>query len=49
VAFGAGLLSPKVDIGEFFARFHGHDERIDLDSLRLTVQLWLSVVDQLWD
>lgn len=49
VAYGAGLLSPTVDAGEFFTRFHGHDERIDVDSLRLTVQLWLDVVDNLWD
>ena len=49
VAYGAGLLSPAVDTGEFFRRFHGHDERIDVDSLRLTVQLWLDVIDRLWD
>ena len=49
VAFGAGLLSPQVDTGEFFRRFHGHDERIDVESLRLTVQLWLDVVDNLWE
>ncbi len=49
IAFGAGLLSPKVDIGEFFTRFHGHDERIDIDSLRLTVELWMNIVDRLWD
>lgn len=49
IAFGAGLLSPQVDVGEFFARFHGHDERIDVDSLRLTIELWLSIVDRLWE
>lgn len=49
IAYGAGLLSRKVDTGEFFRRFHGHDERIDIESLRLTVQLWLDVVDRLWE
>ncbi|MEL6985671.1 MAG: M20/M25/M40 family metallo-hydrolase, partial [Actinomycetota bacterium] len=49
VAYGAGLLSHRVDAGEFARRFHGHDERIDVDSLRLTVQLWLDVVENLWD
>ncbi len=49
VAYGAGLLSRSVDTGEFFRRFHGHDERIDIESLRLTCQLWLDVVDNLWD
>jgi acetylornithine deacetylase/succinyl-diaminopimelate desuccinylase-like protein len=48
VAYGAGLLSPEVDASEFFRRFHGHDERIDVESLRLTVNLWLDVVDRLW-
>ncbi len=48
VAYGAGLLSAQVDSGEFFKRFHGHNERIDRDSLRLTTQLWLDVVEQLW-
>ncbi len=49
VAYGAGLLSPAVDTSEFFRRFHGHDERIDVESLRLTVALWLDVVEHLWD
>jgi acetylornithine deacetylase/succinyl-diaminopimelate desuccinylase-like protein len=48
VAYGAGLLSARLDAGEFFRRFHGHNERIDRDSLRLTTQLWLDVVDRLW-
>ena len=48
IAYGAGLLSPSVDTTEFFRRFHGHDERIDIQSLRLTVDLWLDVVDRLW-
>lgn len=49
IAYGAGLLSPQVDTQEFFRRFHGHDERIDVESLRLTVELWLQVIDRLWD
>ncbi len=49
IAYGAGLLSPSVDTSEFFRRFHGNDERIDIDSLRLTVGLWLEVVERLWD
>ena len=44
VAYGAGLMSPAIDLGEFFRRFHGHDERIDVESLELTTQLWLDVV-----
>ncbi|MFV0260516.1 MAG: M20/M25/M40 family metallo-hydrolase [Acidimicrobiales bacterium] len=48
VAYGAGLLSHRVDATEFFRRFHGHDERIDIESLNLTVGLWLDVLDRLW-
>ena len=47
-AYGAGLLSDKVSFAEFQRRFHGHDERIDIESLALTTQLWLDVCDRLW-
>jgi acetylornithine deacetylase/succinyl-diaminopimelate desuccinylase-like protein len=47
VAYGAGLFSPELDSGDFSSRFHGHDERIDIDSLHLTTQLWLDVVTDL--
>jgi acetylornithine deacetylase/succinyl-diaminopimelate desuccinylase-like protein len=43
VAYGAGLLSPALNAGEFGRRFHGNDERIDLDSLRLTTDLFTDV------
>ena len=44
VSYGAGLFSPTVDAGEFSLRFHGHDERVDVESLRLTTELWERVV-----
>ncbi len=44
VAYGAGLFNPDLDSGEYASRFHGNDERIDVESLRLTTQLWLDVV-----
>lgn len=47
VAYGAGLFSPTLDAGDFSQRFHGNDERIDLESLSLTTQLWLDVVADL--
>ncbi len=49
VAYGAGLLSSSLDVGEFNRRFHGHNERIDVESLRLTTQLWFDIVDRLWE
>jgi di/tripeptidase len=36
-----------VEPAEFGRRFHGNDERIDVESLRLTTQLWLDVVRDL--
>jgi acetylornithine deacetylase/succinyl-diaminopimelate desuccinylase-like protein len=47
VAYGAGLFSPHVDAAEFGRRFHGHDERVDVESLGLTVELWQRVVADL--
>ncbi len=47
-SYGAGLLSPQVPMAEFLSRFHGHNERIDVESLQLTTQLWLDVFDRLW-
>ena len=47
VAYGAGLLSPTVSAGEFSRRFHGNDERIDVESLSLTTGLYLDVCEDL--
>ncbi len=40
VAYGAGLFSPALDAGDFGSRFHGNNERIDIESLALTTRLW---------
>ncbi len=45
--YGAGLLSQKISLGEFFSRFHGNNERIDVESLRLTTNLWLDTMNVL--
>lgn len=47
VAYGAGLFSPSLSPAEYGSRFHGNDERIDVESLGLTTQLWLDVVGDL--
>ena len=49
IAYGAGLLSERVTFEEFGSRFHGNDERIDVESLGLTTKLWLGVAEQFWD
>ena len=36
VAYGAALFSPGVTFESFGQRFHGNDERIDVDSLGLS-------------
>ena len=47
VAYGAGLFSPALDAGAFTSRFHGNDERIDIESLALTTRLWHHVATDL--
>ena len=47
VAYGAGLLSPALTPAEFGSRFHGHNERIDLESLDLTTRFYHDVVRDL--
>jgi acetylornithine deacetylase/succinyl-diaminopimelate desuccinylase-like protein len=47
VAYGAGLLSPSISAGEFGTRFHGHDERIDVESLALSTRFWIDVAHEL--
>ena len=49
VAYGAGLFSPSVTLETFAKRFHGHDERVDIESLGLSTQLWIDVAHQFWD
>ena len=43
IAYGAALFSDHVTFGEFFSRFHGNDERVDLRSLGLTTKLWVDL------
>lgn len=47
IAYGAGLLSPSVSPDEFNRRFHGNDERIDVESVALTTQLYMDVVEDM--
>lgn len=47
MAYGAGLFSPSVDVRAIGSRFHGNDERIDIESLELQTQLWHDVANDL--
>jgi acetylornithine deacetylase/succinyl-diaminopimelate desuccinylase-like protein len=49
VAYGAGLFSSAMDMATFGERFHGNDERIDVESLSLATDLWLHVATDLLD
>ncbi len=44
LAYGFGLMSRDVTYQKFRSRFHGNDERVDVESLRLTTDCWLSLV-----
>ncbi len=44
VAYGAGIFSPDIDMADFGSRFHGNNERIDIESLRLVTDFWDHIV-----
>lgn len=43
VAYGAALFSPQMDPADYGRRFHGNDERVDVESLRLTTEMYRRV------
>ena len=43
VAYGAALFSPSVTFEQFGDRFHGNDERIDVESLGMSTDFWYHV------
>ena len=47
IAYGAGLMSPSLSQADYSSRFHGNDERIDVESLELTTNLWLDTIGDL--
>ena len=47
VAYGTGLFAPSVSFEQFASRFHGHNERIDVESLGLCTDYWLGIVEDL--
>jgi acetylornithine deacetylase/succinyl-diaminopimelate desuccinylase-like protein len=46
VAYGFGLFSRVLTAEAMAGRFHGNDERIDVESLALTTQAWIDVCEQ---
>jgi len=43
VAYGYGLLSERIPFDQFAQMFHGNDERVDQESLRLSAELFEQV------
>lgn len=41
VAYGYGLMSPELPMSQFRSMFHGRDERVHVESLRLSIELWV--------
>jgi acetylornithine deacetylase/succinyl-diaminopimelate desuccinylase-like protein len=41
------LYSRAMTLGQYSAMFHGNDERVDQESLRLTVELYDAVAKEL--
>ncbi len=47
VAYGTGLFGPSVSFEQFVSRFHGHDERVDVESLGMSTDYWLGICHDL--
>src|SRR5215472_15789478 len=45
VAYGFGLFSRALTAEAMSGRFHGNDERVDVESLALTTQAWLDTCE----
>ncbi len=43
VAYGFGLHSREVGFEDYAAMFHGIDERVDVESLHLSTELWMAL------
>ncbi|MFZ0014529.1 MAG: M20/M25/M40 family metallo-hydrolase [Acidimicrobiia bacterium] len=44
IAYGVGLYDDRMDFSEMLALFHGHDERVSVDSVDRTTQLYQRVL-----
>jgi len=48
-SYGFGMFSERMSFEDYGIMFHGDDERIDVDSLRLSTQLWEALSHDLLD
>ena len=47
VGYGFGLFSKRLRFEDYASMFHGNDERVDQESLRLSTELWLATAREL--
>lgn len=47
IAYGAALFSRDITLESFGQRFHGNDERIDIDSLGLSAEFWYGIAREI--
>jgi acetylornithine deacetylase/succinyl-diaminopimelate desuccinylase-like protein len=49
IAYGFGLFSRRLSFEDYASMFHGNDERVDVESLVLSTQLWGALARELLD
>ena len=47
VAYGFGLFSRRLSFEDYASMFHGNDERVDTESLRMSTELWEAIARDL--
>ncbi|MCP4083439.1 MAG: M20/M25/M40 family metallo-hydrolase [Actinomycetia bacterium] len=47
VAYGVGIYDDRTTFSDLLARFHGHDERISIESLQRTTKLYERILHHL--
>jgi acetylornithine deacetylase/succinyl-diaminopimelate desuccinylase-like protein len=47
VGYGFGLFSSRLRFEDYASMFHGNDERVDQESLRLSTELWMATAREL--
>jgi acetylornithine deacetylase/succinyl-diaminopimelate desuccinylase-like protein len=48
-SYGFGLFSTRMRYEDYAVMFHGDDERVDIDSLRLSTEMWEALARDLLD
>ena len=46
VGYGFGLFSKRLAFEDYATMFHGNDERVDQESLKLSTELWLAIAEE---